>query len=201
MTSMNINGQKYQVRSREVDGRKEQIYYRDGEAFMKNGDGKLEKLIKCTDGIFEKATYRTQAYMDAYSEGGTKAARETTADRWNNTATGGVTNSYNEDYSTLTHSNDLVGYKCAALTEKGKEIIGEIYRDKETDTNKLKQSAELSNGMSAEKIYVFNGDKTCFLEKHTVTMPDGSATVKQYNYEKDCYEIVRTPASTEETTE
>ena len=57
-----INGESYKVRTRDVNGQEQQIYYKNGKAYVKDEDGNLQLLRKSSDGIFKKATYETAEY-------------------------------------------------------------------------------------------------------------------------------------------
>lgn len=60
---VNINGENYKIRTREVNGQKQQVFYKDGNAYIKNANGSLELLRKSDDGIFKKASYETADYQ------------------------------------------------------------------------------------------------------------------------------------------
>ena len=49
-----INGENYKVRTREVNGQEQQIFYKKGQAFIKDESGELVPLRKSDDGLFKK---------------------------------------------------------------------------------------------------------------------------------------------------
>ena len=185
-----INGVNYQVRERSVNGQKTQIYYKDGEAFIKNAEGKMEKLHKMSDNAFKKAEYWTDGYYKEVQDRYNQRLNEKFSDDNRPTLNGGIT-----DARTLIHSDDIVGFKGKFGTLSGASISGVIIRDLKTNENRVLQSRNAENGTNMKAIYALDeGTGAFFLERKTITNPDGSGIERRYNYETGDYEVTKFPA-------
>lgn len=196
MSKINIDGQSYKVRQREVDGKKQEIYYNSGQAYIKTSDGKLEKLNKFSDGIFNKASYTTQAFENKTRENFADSLNSKYTDENRPMLQGKV------DANTFIHSTELVGYKGKFSAGNDRSINGVIIRDKETNENRVLAERNNSNGTSASAIYAMNEETgELFLESRTMKNPDGSGLVRKFNYETGKYDLTKIEAPKTETPE
>ncbi len=191
MTSINIGGESYKVRQREVDGKKQEIYYRDGQAYIKDASGKLETLNKLDDGIFKKASYTTQKFEAAVNKNHADSLNSKYTDENRPELTGSISD------GTFLYDDAIVGYKGCFSLGNGDSVNGVIFRDPDTQINKVRSDRNSESGINVSNVYAFNQDSSeFFLESRTITRPDGSQVQRTFNYETGEYETVRTQAET-----
>lgn len=189
MTRINIGGETYKVRQREVDGRKQEIYYKDGQAYIKNASGKLESINKFDDGVFKKASYVTQKYEENLNKNYADNLNSKYTDENRPELTGMI-----GDYD-FKHNSDIVGYKGRFSLGNGESINGVVFRDENTNTNKVRSDSNTGNGVNVSTVYAINDDSSdFFMESRTITLPNGNTVKRTYNYDTGQYDIQRTNA-------
>ncbi len=194
MAKIDIGGQTYKVRQREVDGKKQEIYYRDGEAFIKDASGNLAKLNKSSDAIFKKASYNTQEYTQNSKENYANYLNSRSSDEDRPTLQGSV------DANTFVYSSDLVGYKGKFNLPNGSGVNGIIVRDKDTNQNRILAERNNPNGTSVSALYAMNEETgEIFLESRSTKNPDGSGFIRKFNYETGEYDLTKIDAPKIET--
>lgn len=189
MSRVNFGGESYKVRQREVDGKKQEIYYKGGEAFIKTSDGKLEKLNKTSDGVFQKASYNTEGYQKKAEENYANHLNSKYTDADRPTLEGKV------DAEAFTHSADFVGYKGRFVDENDKGFNGIVFRDKESNENRVLAERNFENGSSQKNVYAMNPDSgKFFLESRTIQNADGGMTIRKFNYDTGEYDLIKAQA-------
>lgn len=143
---ININGQSYKVRERKVDNKKQEVLMKNGEAYIKNDAGELVKLHKNYDGsIFKKGSFITD---ETYNK-----RMDNFADKLNSRY---ESNERPElqviDPSSFSRDADIVGMKGNFEDPMGRVFSGVVYRDKETQTNKIMHKSE-GDGYKLEARY------------------------------------------------
>ena len=187
MTRINIGGETYKVRQREVDGKKQEIYYKDGQAYIKNGDGQLETINKFDDGLFKKASYTTKGFEKQLMENYANSLNSRYEEGERPELSGVI------DQHDFEKNDSIVGYKGRFSLGSGGTVNGVVFRDEKTNTNKVKSEQNAETGANVSTVYALKDDSSdFFIESRTITLPDGSSIHKAYNYETGDYEITRT---------
>lgn len=189
MTRINIGGESYNVRKREVNGQKQEIFYKDGLAYIKNSSGKLEALKKFDDGIFKKASYVTQDYEASMNERNANQLNSKYSDGNRPELTGQI------GTGDFLYNSDIVGYKGRFTTGDGGSINGVVFRDKNTNTNKVLSEQKGDTGVNVSTVYALkDGTADFFMESRTINLPNGDVVKRTYNYDTGSYETVKIPA-------
>lgn len=189
MTRINIGGESYRVRQREVNGQKQEIFYKDGLAYIKNNSGKLEALKKFDDGLFKKASYVTQDYEADMNERNANRLNSKYSDENRPELTGLL------GTGDFLYNSDIVGYKGRFALGDGDSINGVVFRDKNTNTNKVISEQKGDTGVNVSTIYALKeGTSDFFMESRTINLPNGDVVKRTYNYDTGSYDTVRIQA-------
>ena len=175
MSKINIQGETYKVRERMVNGEKKEIYYKDGNAFIKDSSGNLTELHKVKDSLFTKAEYETQEYKSLKEE--QFADRLNSKYDKNNRPT-----LQGEMYSsTLLYDLSYTGSSGSFRDANGDVIKGYLEYDKDSKQNRIISESNSSNGVSSKATYTIDEQGNFFMLKRIITAPNGKTIERTYD--------------------
>lgn len=177
-----INGENYKVRTREVNGQEQQIFYKKGQAFIKDESGELVPLRKSDDGLFKKASYETAEYQ--YNE------RVQDANKRNSQNPSGNLG------NTHPCTNTAVNKRGTFKTENGGTVSGVIKQmagslEDSSSYNVLVNERKTAQGTRTQT-FAFNEDSTVY-PLETVHVQEGTGKIlSQDTYDWAAKPVTRT---------